>query len=80
MSQLRPRTLIRVGQRVIRWDGIPGYVGTNSQGKNVHGPSEPFHVEWLDADGSVEDAEILTLEQFKAEGIRFGRGLMRWAR
>ena len=74
------RSTIRVGQRLINWDGTKGYVALNSQGTSVFGPGESFQVEWLDADGTIEDAVYLTLEQFDAEGIRFGRGVMPWAK
>ena len=77
---MRPSTCIRVGQRLIGWDGTRGYVSLNTRGTSVYGPGEPFQVEWLDADGQVEDATTLTLEDFAHEGIRFGRGLMPWAR
>ena len=59
---------------------IRGYVDTNSAGRAVHGLGEPFQVVWLDADGSIEDAETLTLDHFAAEGVRWGRGVMPWAR
>jgi hypothetical protein len=71
---------IRVGQRLIRWDGARGYVDTNTKGTSVYGPGESFQVVWLDADGSIEDAESLTLEQFEYERVRRGRGVMPWAR
>ena len=71
---------IRVGQRLIHWDGVSGSVDTNSRGASVYGPGEPFQVVWLDADGSIEDAEYLTLEQLEAAGVRRGRGVMPWAR
>lgn len=71
---------IRVGQRLIAWDGGHGYVALNSQGKRVYGPGEQFKVEWLGADGEVEDAQYLTLEQFEKEDIKRGRGIMPWAK
>jgi len=74
-----PKNTIRVGQRLINWDGQRGYVALNSQGRRVYGPGERFKVEWLDADGEVEDAQYVTLEQFKKEGIKRGRGVMPWA-
>ncbi len=75
------RTSIRVGQRLINWDGTRGYVALNSQGKRVFGPGEPFLVEWLGLDGkSVEDAAYFTLEDLSREGIRFGKGVMPWAK
>lgn len=37
-------------------------------------------VEWLGLDGTIEDAEYLTLEAFEQEGVRCGRGLMPWAK
>jgi len=76
----RKRTLIRVGQRLINWDGSRGYVALNSHGVSVHGPGESFMVEWLDADGSVEDAAYYTIETLEAEGITYARGIMPWAR
>ena len=74
------RSNIRVGQRLINWDGTRGYVALNSQGKRVYGAGERFKIEWLDADGQVEDAQYVTLEQFKKEGIKRGRGVMPWAK
>ena len=73
------RTEIRVGQRLMRWDGTRGYVALNSAGRRVFGPGEAFLVEWLGLDGTVEDAEYLTLEAFAKEGITCGRGIMPWA-
>jgi hypothetical protein len=64
-----------VGQRLIRFDGERGYVALNTKGVRVHGPGEPFKVEWQDG----ED-EYLTLDQFEAEGVRRGKGVMPWAR
>jgi len=52
---------IRVGQRLINWDGQRGYVALNSQGRRVYGVGERFKVEWLGADGAVEDAQYVTL-------------------
>jgi hypothetical protein len=75
------RTEIRVGQRLIRWDGTRGYVALNSQGTRVCGPGEPFLVEWLGLDGhTAEDAASVTLEDLEREGIRFGKGVIPWAR
>jgi hypothetical protein len=74
------RHTIRVGQRLINWDGSRGYVALNSRGQRVFGLGESFLVEWLDADGEVEEAAYLTLEAFATEGIRFGRGVMPWAK
>jgi hypothetical protein len=73
-------TSIRVGQRLIRWDGTRGYVALNTAGRRVFGSGETFLVEWLGLDGTVEDSEYLTLESFDKEGVRFGRGLMPWAK
>lgn len=73
------RTLIRVGQRLIRWDGMRGYVALTTRPQTVFGPGEEFMVEWLDYDGEVEASEYLTLEQFEAEGVRWGRGTLPWA-
>lgn len=75
-----PRTSIRVGQRLIRWDGSKGYVAQNTKGQRVFGPGETFMVEWLGLDGTIEDAEYLTLEALEKEGVKFGRGLMPWAK
>jgi hypothetical protein len=61
-------------------DGQRGYVALNSKGQSVFGTGEAFMVEWLDADGTVEDAQYLTLEQCEREGIRRGRGVMPWAK
>ena len=74
------RTAIRVGQRLIKWDGSKGYVALNSRGKRVFGRGERFLVEWVDEAGDVEDAVYLTLEQSDTEGIRVGLGLMPWAK
>ena len=76
---LMPKNTIRVGQRLINWDGQCGYVALNSQGRRVYGLGERFKVEWLDADGEVEDAQYVTLEQFEKEGIKRGHGVMPWA-
>ena len=76
---LMPKNTIRVGQRLINWDGQVGYVALNSQGRRVYGLGERFKVEWLDAVGEVEDAQYVTLEQFEKEGIKRGRGVMPWA-
>ena len=75
-----PRTTIRVGQRLINWDGTKGYVALNSKGKSVFGPGEEFMVEWLDWDGEIEDAAYYTLETVKQEGVTFGKGVMPWAK
>ena len=73
-------TSMRVGQRLINWDGTRGYVALNSQGKGVFGPGESFLVEWLGLDGkTVEDAEYYTLEKLEEDEIKFGRGVMPWA-
>jgi hypothetical protein len=74
------RTSIRVGQRLVNWDGSKGYVDLNTKGTRLYGPGEPFQVIWLDHDGTIEDAQYLTLEQLETEGIRFGRGVMPWAK
>jgi hypothetical protein len=71
---------IRVGQRLISWDGMLGYVDLNTSGKRVYGPEEEFKVTWLDFDGESETSEYHTLETLKLEGARFGKGLMKWAR
>ena len=70
-----PRTTIRVGQRLIRWDGMTGTVALNSHGTRVHGPGAVFLVEWADG-----DSEYLTLAQFEAEGVTRGKGVAPWAR
>ena len=77
---MKPRTSIRVGERLINWDGARGYVALNSQGTRVFGTREPFLVEWLGLDGTVEDSSYLTLEDFTKEGITFGKGVMPWAK
>ena len=77
---MKQRSSIRVGQRLIAWDGTTGYVAQNTQGTRVHGPGEWFRIDWLDADGTLEDSLYTTLEALGAEGIRFGRGVMPWAR
>jgi hypothetical protein len=74
------RKSIRVGQRLFYWDGMPGYVALNSTGKRIFGPGETFQVDWLDAEGNIEDSHYLTLEDFAEEGITFGRGVMPWAK
>ena len=66
---------IRVGQRLIRWDGIKGFCALNSNGTRIYGPRDAFRIEWDDG-----DSEYLTLETLDAEGIRRGKGLMPWAR
>lgn len=79
--EIMQRTSIRVGQRLINWDGTRGYVGLNSQGKRVFGAREPFLVEWLGFDGkTAEDAAYSTLEDLKSEGVTFGKGVMPWAK
>lgn len=69
------KTTIRVGQRLIRWDGEPGYVGLNSLGITHWEADQEFLVQWRDG-----ESEYLTLKQFKAEGVSLGHGLMPWAR
>lgn len=66
---------IMVGQRVIRWDGEPGYITLNSRGVRVFAADEPFLIEWQDG-----ESEYVTLAQFSQEGIRRGKGRMSWAR
>jgi hypothetical protein len=68
-------TTIRVGQRLIRWDGERGYVALNSKGVRVHAHDEPFLIEWADG-----ESEYLTLDQCETEGVRRGKGVMPWAR
>lgn len=78
---LMQRTSVRVGQRLINWDGTKGYVALKSQGTRVIGPGEPFLVEWLGFDGkTMEDAAYFTLEDLEREGITFGKSVMRWAK
>jgi hypothetical protein len=79
-KRTRKRTLIRVGQRLHNWEGTPGYVALNSQGKSVHVSGETFQIHWTDGEGNVEDSQTLSLEQFEYEGITWGRGVMPWAR
>jgi hypothetical protein len=71
---MKPPT-IRVGQRLIRWDGVRGYVALNSTGTRVHAAGEAFLVEWADG-----EREYLTLEQCETEGVTRGKGVMPWAR
>lgn len=66
---------IRVGQRLIRWDGARGFVALNSKGVRIHDAGTAFLVEWVDG-----ESEYITLDQFEAEGIRRGKGMMPWAR
>ena len=81
MSKPKRPTTIRVGQRLIHWDGTKGYGALNTKGKTTYDAGEQFLVEWLGLDGKeIEDAQYLTLEEFVTEGIRFGRGVMPWAR
>lgn len=74
------RTTIRVGQRLNFWDGTKGYVQLNTQVSQFYHPGESFKVAWLDHDGSVLEETYYCLEDFEAEGITFGRGLMPWAK
>lgn len=80
MPKQKPRLTIRVGQRLIRWDGAKGHVSLNTKGVRVHGPEDAFLVEWLDWDGTVESAEYYTLITLVTEGVTFGRGVMPWAK
>jgi hypothetical protein len=74
-------TSMRVGQRLINWDGTRGYVALNSQGTGVFGPGESFLVEWLGLDGkTVKDADYDTLEKREEDEIKFGKGVMPWAK
>ena len=73
-------TSIRVGQRLISWDGTRGYVAHNSTGKRTYGPEELFLVRWQDEDGSTDGPQYYTLETLQDEGITLGRGIMSWAR
>jgi hypothetical protein len=70
MSSPKPRT-IRVGQRLVHWDGERGYVALNSKGVRVHVHDAPFLVAWADG-----ESEYLTLDQFETEGVRRGKGVM----
>src|SRR5207247_931518 len=64
------RTTIRVGQRLLNWDGTRGYVTLNTQGKTIFTQGEQCKVEWFGLDGhTIEDAVYLTLEQLEEEGI-----------
>lgn len=77
----RPRTSIRVGQRLSADDGSRGYVALNSHGKRIYGPDEEFMVEWIESNwGGHEGAEYYTLATLLEEGIMFGRGVMPWAK
>lgn len=78
---IRPRKSIRVGQKLLNWDGTRGYVGLNSIGKSLFYPGEQFKVEWFGLDNSsIEDTVYLNLEELEKEGIRLGKGLMYWAK
>ena len=77
---MKKRTSIRVGQRLINWDGTRGYVALNSRATQVFGPGEQFMVEWLGLDGAVEDGAYYTLEDLERERIMFGKGVMPWAK
>jgi len=66
--------------RLIDWDGTRGYVALNSQGRRVYGIGERFKIEWLNANGEVEDAQYVSLEQFEKEGIKRGLGVMPWGK
>ena len=80
MATSKQPTEIRVGQRLIHWDGMRGYVWPGTEGKRVYQQGESFRVRWTDPfDGSVED-EFYTLADFEEEGIRFGKGVMPWAK
>src|SRR5215831_19292483 len=61
-NECMPKSTIRVGQRLIAWDGTRGYVALNSQGKRVYGMGERFKIEWLDTNGEVENAQYVSLE------------------
>ena len=76
---MKKRTRIRVGQRLVNWDGPKGYMALNSRGTRVFGPEERFLVESLGLDGAVEDSAYSTLENLEHEGITFGKGVMPWA-
>ena len=67
------RTSIRVGQRLIRWDGEKGYVALNSRGIRSYSEVEAFMIEWRD-----HESEYATLDQFEEEGIQLGLGVMPW--
>ena len=66
---------IRVGQRLIRGDGVRSYIALNSKGTRVHGPGEAFLVEWADG-----ESEYLTLDQCETDGVKRSKGVMHWAR
>jgi hypothetical protein len=76
----RMRKLIRVGQRLVRWDGQRGYVDLNSQGVRVYGPGETFRIHWQDEEGNFDGDETAMLETLEELGITWGNGVMRWAR
>ena len=69
------RPSIRVGQRLIRWDGEPGWVALNSRGLRIFFQHDAFLVEWRDG-----ESEYLSLEQCVEAGVRRGQGVMPWAR
>lgn len=66
---------IRVGQRLIRWDGVTGSVGLNSLGKRSYASGEGFNIHWSDGETDPQ-----TIETLADEGIRRGKGVMVWAR
>jgi hypothetical protein len=71
---------IRVGQRLLSWDNASGYVARNKAGRRSYGPGEKFRVEWLGADGGVEDSQYHTLETLATEGVKLAKGIMSWAK
>jgi len=67
----RPRTSIRVGQRLHRWDGEPGYVALNSRGIRVHTAGDAFQVLWTTRE------RVPDTRPFNDEGVQ-GQGVMPW--
>jgi len=74
------RRTIRVGQRLVNWDGGKAYVALSFTGNRNYATGESFLVEFIDEEGQVEGAEYYTLAELETEGITFGRGVMPWAR
>lgn len=74
-TRSRHHTLIRVGQRLKRWDGESGYVNLNSRGTRTYEGSDEFQVIWQDG-----GSDYYTLATLDTEGVTWGRGVMPWAR
>ena len=59
---------IGIGQRLIRGDGVRGYVGLDRPDRRVYTQSEPFRVDWEDG-----HSEYFTLELVPASWFEHGR-------